>query len=188
MFPRLGELMSTSRYISELSPSRYRGRLVTILALFITGGQVVAYIVGWLLSARSDGWRWMVGLGAIPAFVQISCFSAMPETPRWLVKAEKSQEALMILRRVYGDGGEAAKRIANRIIEDIYREISEEVTSNSGCESPGLITTRHRFAYRGYSHKLSQLLLVGHNRKALVIACLLQGSQQLCGFVSMSNC
>jgi MFS transporter, SP family, solute carrier family 2 (myo-inositol transporter), member 13 len=44
-------------YISELAPSHLRGRLVTVSLLFITGGQVIAYLVGWAFSTMSSGWR-----------------------------------------------------------------------------------------------------------------------------------
>ena len=47
-------------YIAELAPGNMRGRLVTMSLLFITGGQVVAYIVGWAFSNMIGGWRWMV--------------------------------------------------------------------------------------------------------------------------------
>lgn len=57
-------------YIGEVAPGPFRGRLVVVGSLFITGGQVVAYILGWLFSMQIHGWRWMVGLGAAPALLQ----------------------------------------------------------------------------------------------------------------------
>ena len=60
-------------YISELSPSAFRGKLVTLSILFITLGQVISYVIGYALSAQRDGWRWTVGLGAAPAIVRMYC-------------------------------------------------------------------------------------------------------------------
>lgn len=60
-------------YISELSPAPFRGRLMTLNVLFITVGQVVAYVVGWLFvqwGNENTAWRWIVGLGAAPAGIQ----------------------------------------------------------------------------------------------------------------------
>src|ERR1700754_3408116 len=88
-------------YLSELAPSHLRGRLVTVSLLFITGGQVVAYLVGWAFSTMPGGWRWMVGLGSVPAVVQIATLVFMPETPRYLAKAQKDAEARAVLRKVY---------------------------------------------------------------------------------------
>jgi len=67
-------------YISELSPAPFRGRLMTLNVLFITVGQVVAYVVGWLFvqwGNQNTAWRWIVGLGAVPAGVQSESFELL---------------------------------------------------------------------------------------------------------------
>src|ERR1041384_4039436 len=48
-------------YISEISPRFHRGRLVTLNVLFITGGQVIAYLIG-IVFVEFGGWRWMFGI------------------------------------------------------------------------------------------------------------------------------
>src|SRR6478735_10820528 len=53
-------------YISEVAPPDIRGRLVTFFQLSVTIGIVVAYGVG-LAFEPSENWRWMLGLGAVPA-------------------------------------------------------------------------------------------------------------------------
>lgn len=68
----------TPLYISEIAPAQWRGRLVTVSSLFITGGQVVAYLIGWAFSQVNGGWRWMVGLGAVPAILQLLALLFMP--------------------------------------------------------------------------------------------------------------
>lgn len=164
------------RYISELSPPAYRGRLVTISALFITGGQVIAYVVGWLLSNYHGGWRWMVGLGALPAIIQASFLGTMPETPRWLAKAERTEQALAVLKSVYGEG-EAAERVAVDTLKDIQKEIL--------IEDDSAVVGHSLVSFARFNAKLTQLISIGSNYRALAIACLLQGSQQLCGFVGL---
>ena len=52
-------------YISEVAPPEHRGRLVTFFQLAVTIGIVVAYVVG-LAFDPIEGWRWMLGLGAVP--------------------------------------------------------------------------------------------------------------------------
>ncbi|CEL62814.1 Myo-inositol transporter 1 OS=Schizosaccharomyces pombe (strain 972 / ATCC 24843) GN=itr1 PE=3 SV=1 [Rhizoctonia solani AG-1 IB] len=49
-------------FIAELSPTKLRGRLVTVNSVFITGGQVVAYGIGAAFESSQGGWRWMVKL------------------------------------------------------------------------------------------------------------------------------
>ena len=48
--------------ISELAPSRYRGRLIVTNSALITFGQLVAYFINWALTSMDHGWRVSVGL------------------------------------------------------------------------------------------------------------------------------
>jgi SP family myo-inositol transporter-like MFS transporter 13 len=82
-------------YIGELSPAALRGRLVTINCVAITLGQVIAYgtslpsylrpklmsvAIGATLQHVPNGWRWMVGLGALPGILQLSTLHLLPES------------------------------------------------------------------------------------------------------------
>lgn len=164
-------------YISELAPGHLRGRLVTVTLLFITGGQVIAYLVGWAFSTTHGGWRWMVGLGAAPAIAQIAMLFLMPETPRFLAKAHKETEARAVLAKVYrGMVPDTTDLVAETMLA-IKREILEEEeahvqlkSSNSGSIIPAT---------------LRSLLLHPPHARALTITCILQGLQQLCGFNSL---
>ncbi|KAL3456805.1 general substrate transporter [Aspergillus heterothallicus] len=169
----------TPLYISELAPSNARGRLVTILSLFITGGQVVAYIVGWLFSYISGGWRWIVGLGMVPAVFQLAIVVALPETPRWLVQAGFENKAMAVLTKVYEnnpDGGQIAKQILRDIQQEVAEE--EELDQNKSTEDG-----TQWFA--SVKHRALDLFVIGANRRALTIAMMLQALQQLCGFNSL---
>ena len=122
-------------------------------------------------------------MGALPAAVQVVLLWGMPETPRWLVKAGKKETAKRVLGRVYGAEGTDGGRLVKAVLRKVEREILEEEDSARGRMRKG-----------GWSAKLdkiqddlSQLVGVGGNRRALIIACLLQGAQQLCGFVSPST-
>jgi SP family myo-inositol transporter-like MFS transporter 13 len=63
--------MACNVYIAEVAPSTHRGKLVSINVLFITGGQLLAYVVAHFFASASQGWRWMLGLSGIPAIVQL---------------------------------------------------------------------------------------------------------------------
>ncbi|XWW96946.1 hypothetical protein V2A60_004926 [Cordyceps javanica] len=176
-------------YIAEVAPAAHRGRLVTANVMLITAGQVVAYVVGWLLATRAPpetGWRWMVGLGAVPAAAQAALVAFMPETPRWLVKAGRSAAARRVILLTQGGAGAGAGPDAdagNRehvdvTIEDIEVEIRAE------REARRLRRTRQS-KLPDWLGGWEELLKVGQNRRALAIACLLQGLQQLSGFNSL---
>lgn len=170
-------------YISELSPSPFRGRLVVVSSLFVTGGQVVAYVVGWLFSQRVHGWRWMVGLGALPAAVQFVMLFFLPETPRYLVKAGRVQQARAVLGRVY-KSEEGGAKLVGAVLRRVEREIEEEEDAAGLRGMPEFAKSGWRAKVERAQDNLSQLIVIGGNRRALIIACMLQGFQQLCGFVS----
>lgn len=166
-------------YIAEISPAAYRGRLVTTNVMFITAGQVVAYIVGWLFAtyaAAETGWRWMVGLGAVPAAIQAALIIFMPETPRWLVKVGKLEAARKVILQT--QGAEAAD---GEHVDAVIKNI--EIEARAEQEARRLRGGRQSKA-SNWLGAWEELLKEGKNRRALAIACLLQGLQQLCGFVS----
>lgn len=166
-------------YISELAPAAHRGRLVTMNSVFVTGGQVVAYVVGWAFAefgSRETGWRWMVGLGATPALLQTVLIIFMPDTPRWLVRAGRIDEARDVVRRVAGTAVGAAAA-ADVVIKNIELEVREEEQAQRARRRGG------PSAKGSWLDGWDELLTVRRNRRALAIACMLQGLQQLCGFV-----
>ncbi len=173
-------------YISELSPAPFRGRLMTLNVLFITIGQVVAYVVGWAFVQWGNeitAWRWIVGLGAVPAGVQMLTMVIMPETPRWLVMVNRHDEARNVLTKVFGSGAEIQK-MADRVLKGIEEEVLEEEEAKKGRLRGQ--TKKERNSWLAASKdNWAELFRIPGNRRALTIACLLQGLQQLCGFVGL---
>lgn len=49
----------------------------------ITLGQVIAYGIGAGFFHILGGWRWMVGLGAVPAGIQIILLFFLPESRKY---------------------------------------------------------------------------------------------------------
>ena len=174
------DVLTTCRYISELAPSHARGRLVTILSLFITGGQVVAYTVGWLFSIVPGGWRWIVGIGAAPSILQFALLFALPETPRWLVQAGHEVEAQNVLSRIY-QARPGNDWLAKQVFRDIQQEVAEE-EEERGSNKP---TDSNMQWIHHATRRAQDLFRVDGNRRALIIATMLQGLQQLCGFNSL---
>ncbi|KAI1815698.1 putative MFS myo-inositol transporter [Poronia punctata] len=170
----------TPLYLAELAPASHRGMVVTMNVLSITMGQVIAYVFGWLFAVRGDpntGWRLLVGLGAVPAAVQCVLLFFMPETPRWLVKAKRSDEARAIIRKTSGSDPIAIQMV-DSVLKDIEIEVREEEDSAS-------LRSMNGKDGRSLMVRWRELLSVPKNRRALTIACLLQGLQQLCGFNSL---
>ncbi len=85
-------------YIAEIAPPDIRGTLSALFQLAITIGIVVAYLVNYAL-AEAEAWRWMLGLGAVPAMILGAGMFFLPDSPRWLVSKDRRDEARAVLQR-----------------------------------------------------------------------------------------
>lgn len=94
-------------YISEIAPPDIRGRLVTFFQLAVTVGILVAYLVGLAFANTEEGWRWMLGLGAIPALALVIGIVRLPASPRWLLMVGREDDARAALQRVRTEEPEA---------------------------------------------------------------------------------
>jgi sugar porter (SP) family MFS transporter len=88
-------------YAAEMAPMQTRGRFVSSYQLAITIGILVADIVDAVLS--DDGrWRLMLGLSIVPGVVLILVSLAMPDSPRWLMKVGRRDDARSALVKTQG--------------------------------------------------------------------------------------
>lgn len=108
-------------YISEVAPPEERGRLVTFFQLSVTIGILVAYVVG-LAFDHVEGWRWMLGLGAVPAIVLGVGMLRMPQSPRWLVMAGEDYEARAVLERIRSGDPDTIEQEIGEIHADLRAE------------------------------------------------------------------
>ena len=96
-------------YVAETAPTRFRGRFVSFYQLAIVIGLLASYVSNYLLLALGDNaWRWMFTAGVIPAALFFLLLFLVPETPRWLVKSGREDEAREVLTRI--DGADYAAR------------------------------------------------------------------------------
>jgi len=101
-------------YIAEISPGTYRGRLVSLYQLTIVLGIVITHLVNYgLKDIGPEAWRWMFGSGLIPSVLFFIGVFFLPESPRWLVKENRKEDAAGILKKI------GNKEFAEKTIEDI---------------------------------------------------------------------
>jgi sugar porter (SP) family MFS transporter len=112
--------MLSPLYIAEVAPARMRGRLVSVNQFAIVTGMLVVYFVNYFIALQGNakwnievGWRWMLGSESIPAFIFLAGLFSVPESPRWLVKQNRREEAFRILSRV--DGQQSATQELTRL-------------------------------------------------------------------------
>lgn len=124
----------------------------------------------------------MVGLGATPAVLQFGLLLFLPETPRWLFKNGHPGAARTVLGKVY-DGSDS---MVEEVIRAMQHEILEEEATQQLTHKSS--TDHERSSWlKPRLQTWTELFWNGGNRRALTIACLLQGLQQLCGFVCFST-
>ncbi len=95
--------MTVPLYIGEVAPPRIRGGLVSLNQLAITGGILVSYLVDYGL-ASSANWRLMFGLAVIPAVLLFVGMLTQRESPHWLIRRGREDEAREVLRRLRDEG------------------------------------------------------------------------------------
>jgi len=124
-------------YIAEIAPTRVRGRCVTLYQLGIVMGILAAVFANMLIQRMGDeawnvssGWRWMFFAGIAPALLFGIMILPAVESPRWLMKVGRRDQAVSVLARI--NGPEIAEREAAEIQNSLAIEeghISELFTT-----------------------------------------------------------
>lgn len=115
-------------YISEVSPAKIRGTLVSLYQLAVTIGFLMAYLMNWVIDANIDhsitgnvtlwqkimhteAWRGMLGSETIPALLFFFIIFFIPESPKWLIINNKLSKASAVLSRIYATSEEVSEEI-----------------------------------------------------------------------------
>uniref|UniRef100_K3WTQ4 Hexose transporter 1 n=1 Tax=Globisporangium ultimum (strain ATCC 200006 / CBS 805.95 / DAOM BR144) TaxID=431595 RepID=K3WTQ4_GLOUD len=146
--------MTVPMYIAEVSPPHVRGRLVSLNTLLVTGGQFFACVLDAVLSEVPDGWRYMLGLAAIPAAIQFLGFLVLPESPRFLIGKHNKAAAWTALVKIRGTLDVEAEY--NHMERDVQRAHDTELNLWEELRSMSVV-------------------------RALTLGCFLQALQQFCG-------
>ena len=118
-------------YISEVSPAKIRGTLVSLYQLAVTVGFLVAYSVNWMIDSNIDpsltlktadltlwqkifhteAWRGMLGSETLPALLFFFIIFFIPESPKWLIVNGKLDKASAVLGKIYASDAEVKEEI-----------------------------------------------------------------------------
>ncbi len=119
-------LLVAPMYIAEVAPRKLRGTLVTFNQLNIVLGISIAYFTNYFIQQNVPdtdlNWRWMLGIGTIPALLYFILLFLVPRSPRWLVQKNREEEAISVLRKINDE------TIANQVLSDIKESLKKEFT------------------------------------------------------------
>ncbi|MCB0909655.1 MAG: sugar porter family MFS transporter [Nocardioidaceae bacterium] len=130
-------------YISEVSPPKVRGGLVSFNQMAVTTGILIAYIVNYAFKDFTDQWRWMLGVAALPGAALAIGMLTVPRTPRWLSSQGMHDKAHRVLERLRSGDEDA----------DIDAELEEIEEANEAESSTGFRTL--------FEPRLRRVVLVG---------------------------
>lgn len=151
--------MLSPMYIAEVSPASIRGRNVAINQLTIVIGILITNVVNYLLSDHGpDAWRWMFGLGFVPSGLFLLGVLWLPESPRWLLKVGRDEEARAVLSKI---GSEA-------FVSSTTDSIKQSLSGSTGKQS--------------YAAVFEKAV-----RPAVIVGITLAVFQQLCGINVVFN-
>lgn len=119
--------MTSPLYISEASPAKIRGALVSTNGFLITGGQFLSNLINLAFTNVHGTWRWMLGIAGVPALLQFILMLLLPESPRWLYRKGREAEAEAIMRKIYP--AQEANEEIQALKDSIEAEIKEEGSS-----------------------------------------------------------
>ncbi|PSS13107.1 hypothetical protein M430DRAFT_265027 [Amorphotheca resinae ATCC 22711] len=135
-------------YITEVAPPSKRGRLVGCQQWAITWGILIMFYISYGCS-YIDGtaaFRLPWGLQMLPAIFLLGAMTFLPESPRWLAKHDRWEEAVSVLALVHA-GGDVNSPFVHKEVEEI-REVVEFERANADVTywellKPNMINRTH---------------------------------------------
>ena len=115
-------------YIAEISPPRFRGRLVAITQLNIVLGILLAYLSNYGVARMQYGaieWRVMFGIEALPAVIFLVLMFGTPRSPRWLVAQGSSDAAALVLEMVGAEDVQGELREIEESLAETAQNVNE---------------------------------------------------------------
>lgn len=195
-------------FMSEISPSKIRGTILTLNSLAITGGQLASYVMSLLFANVEHSWRYLFGLSAIPGLIFILLLDFIPESPRWLISIGNIPKAYESLKIIYPKA--TSQQLAlklKRLIVDLnklrkYQNIDEPLfrRSSSSFFRYNSVSNSLQFSLEESGNErvtsdsstpTAQNILGRHKRvyrmepkarRALLVGCVLMFFQQITGF------
>jgi sugar porter (SP) family MFS transporter len=115
-------------YIAECAPLESRGAMVSTYQLAITVGILSSYLAGIAVedTAATGVWRIMFVLGVVPGGLFLAGLALLPESPRWLVRKQRPDDARARLVRLRGPAADVDGELAE-MVHSVAAELDQPV-------------------------------------------------------------
>jgi sugar porter (SP) family MFS transporter len=87
-------------YIAEIAPAASRGKMICGFQLMVTIGILLSYVGYELVADNPDGWRYLLGAGAVPGLILSALALLLLESPVWLALHGDQESADAIAARL----------------------------------------------------------------------------------------
>ncbi|PWA97157.1 major facilitator superfamily protein [Artemisia annua] len=89
-------------YISEVAPTKYRGSLGSLCQIGTCTGIIASLFLGIFSESDPHWWRTMLYIASVPGLILAFGMQFAVESPRWLCKAGKLDDAKKIISNLWG--------------------------------------------------------------------------------------
>ncbi|CAI7634017.1 unnamed protein product [Penicillium bialowiezense] len=154
-------------FSAEISPASIRGGLVTSFQLWVAFGIFIGFCSNLIFFRVGDlAWRFQLGAAFVPAIPVLFLVWFCPESPRWLMKKRRYQDAFRSFCRLRN-----TELIAAR---ELYY---------AHCQ---VMTERDAFAGTSLASRVWELFTIPRLRRAMISSSLIVIAQQFSGINAMA--
>ncbi|MFS7995251.1 putative major facilitator, sugar transporter, major facilitator superfamily [Helianthus anomalus] len=89
-------------YISEVAPTKYRGSLGSVCQIGTCTGIIASLCLGVFSESDPHWWRTMLYIASVPGFIIASGMQFAVDSPRWLCKAGRLNDAKQVIANLWG--------------------------------------------------------------------------------------
>ncbi|VUC36516.1 unnamed protein product [Clonostachys rosea] len=146
--------MCSPLLLTEICHPQHRGPLTTVYNCLWSLGSLCVSCIGWGTSSINNEWSWrsITLIQAVPSIIQLCGIWWLPESPRWLMSRDRSEEALQMLTKYHGAGD-----VDNVTVQLQYREMKDAIQNRKEKNA----TYLDFFKTRGNRWRLAIIISLG---------------------------
>lgn len=154
-------------YVSENAPRAIRGLLTGLYQLFIVTGGMIAFWINYSVSVHFTGktqYVFPLAIQALPAVLLCVCMLLCNESPRWLARQDRWEEAKSVLSQIRN------LPQSDPYIEEEFQEIADQLEHERRLIGDATFWNLQR-----------EMWTISGNRRRVIISIVLMICQQMTG-------